>query len=367
MRTLAWVLVAACQREVNVDEPTPDCPTAEAWADADGDGFGAGEVIEACEAQVEADGLVFNADDCDDADALIAPGVAELCDGVDQDCDEDIDEGMVRRTWFVDGDGDGWGAASVEACVQPGGSVDRGGDCDDAAGAVFPGADELCNTIDDDCDVDVDEDAIDAPTWYFDGDGDGWGVPSPSRAECVQPVGSSARSDDCDDADPTRFDVCVAPPPPPPPSGQAQCFGGTVYGFTAVTPSPELHYVSVYEPGATGVIDVFVERPVAMTLVLSSYEEVDWVLHVDPAVTLNGVLLNGFNAQNVTGVPGGVPTQTRTVAQTGTYFGYPCGYSWPYAGGGCDTNLLIAGVEAFTGQTSSGFIGCYTGEAFRVQ
>ncbi|HMV66235.1 MAG TPA: hypothetical protein PKA64_05250, partial [Myxococcota bacterium] len=192
-----------------------------------------------------------------------------------------------------------------------------------------------------------------------------WGVLNPSHVSCDQPARSSDNALDCDDTNAALTDVCP-PPPVQPPAGQATC-NGQLYTFTQPTGAPELQIASVYEPTATGRVDVWVQRPTTMTLMLSSYEEVDWVLHVDPAVTLQGVLLNGYDMQTVQGVPAGVQTVTRTLAQTGTNFGYWCGYSWPYNGGGCDTNLLLAGVEAFTGQQTTGFVGCYTGESFTLQ
>ncbi len=73
-------------------------------------------------------------------------------------------------------------------------------DCDDADAAVFPGADERCNDRDDDCDLDIDEDAIDATPWYADGDGDGYGTGDATLA-CAEPAASAGRAGDCDDLD----------------------------------------------------------------------------------------------------------------------------------------------------------------------
>ena len=86
----------------------------------------------------------------------------------------------------VDNDGDGF---------------DADVDCDDDDAAVFPGADEVCDGIDNDCAAGVDIGAIDATTWYTDGDGDGHGDPASSEAACAQPVGTVANANDCDDAD----------------------------------------------------------------------------------------------------------------------------------------------------------------------
>lgn len=81
-----------------------------------------------------------------------------------------------------------------------------GEDCDDTDPDVLPGADERCNTIDDDCDGTVDEDdAVDAGTWYPDGDGDGFGVEGEGAVACEPPDGFGTGTEDCDDTDPTAF------------------------------------------------------------------------------------------------------------------------------------------------------------------
>ena len=75
-------------------------------------------------------------------------------------------------------------------------------DCDDGDPDVHPGADEYCNDLDDDCDGDVDEDAVDRDTWYIDADADGWGEPESETLACEQPSDMVAEGDDCDDGDP---------------------------------------------------------------------------------------------------------------------------------------------------------------------
>ncbi|MEQ1503014.1 MAG: MopE-related protein [Myxococcota bacterium] len=91
--------------------------------------------------------------DCDDADPTVHAGADESCDGVDQDCDGLVDEDPVDGvTVFVDGDGDGFGDDATEALGCPADGLTVGGDCDDVDPGVFPGAPELCDGIDDDCD-----------------------------------------------------------------------------------------------------------------------------------------------------------------------------------------------------------------------
>jgi len=87
-------------------------------------------------------------DDCDDASATVYPGAAELCDGVDEDCSA----GGGRAN---DEDGDADGYAPVGASCS-GGSLPAT-DCDDGDAMQHPGATELCNGADEDCDRSVDE------------------------------------------------------------------------------------------------------------------------------------------------------------------------------------------------------------------
>ena len=85
--------------------------------------------------ETDNDGDQWMADlDCDDDDPLVYPGADELCDGVDNDCDEDVDEGLED----FDGDGDG------VPCLE---------DCDDEDPDRYPGATDIPdNGIDEDCD-----------------------------------------------------------------------------------------------------------------------------------------------------------------------------------------------------------------------
>jgi hypothetical protein len=166
----------------------------------------------------DGDGVVA-AEDCDDHDAQNFPGNTEVCDGQDNDCDDDVDDEdgdldpADGGTWYLDGDGDGFGAEAIAACAQPEDTVDDDTDCDDNDSDVFPGADELCNGEDDDCDGEVDEpDAIDAETWYPDLDGDGYGDSTAGEPSCEAPTGWIADGTDCDDAlaeiNPGAIEIC---------------------------------------------------------------------------------------------------------------------------------------------------------------
>ena len=178
---------------------------ATAWfVDNDGDGFGLdGDYIFAC---AEPDGYSADRTDCNDNDLTAYPGAAEVCDGVDNDCDDQVDEGTALDAtyWYRDGDSDGYGSelASVKSCAQPEGYVEDDTDCNDASAAVNPGADEVCNGIDDDCDTlvdDFDNDVTDGLPWYIDQDGDQWGDEAGLLLACVQPLGYVVTPGDCDD------------------------------------------------------------------------------------------------------------------------------------------------------------------------
>ncbi len=88
----------------------------------------------------------------------------------------------------------------------------RATDCDDGDPEQWPGASESCNDDDDDCDGRVDEDSLDARTWFVDGDGDGHGVSLLTQIACDPPSGYAATDDDCDDhhaeASPSGVEVC---------------------------------------------------------------------------------------------------------------------------------------------------------------
>ncbi len=162
----------------------------------------------ACSSTVDGDGDGYDrCQDCDDADATVFPGAIDCLDGLDNDCDgvADGDDAPAQGSWHPDVDGDGYGdhASVIEACQQPDGTVDDATDCDDGDPLTHPGASELCDGADDDCDGYVDEDAIDLGTWHADVDGDGYGDPDAAVTDCEQPDGTVEDATDCDDADPS--------------------------------------------------------------------------------------------------------------------------------------------------------------------
>ena len=133
----------------------PGCTPVVWYRDIDGDGVGDAEgPHESCEAPA---GHAADAGDCDDLNPDRGPGAVERCDGVDDDCDGQIDEDAEGPlpTWYADADGDGDGdpLAGLEACAPPAGHAATGGDCDDADPARSSGGlDVPRDGVDQDCD-----------------------------------------------------------------------------------------------------------------------------------------------------------------------------------------------------------------------
>jgi len=106
--------------------------------DADGDVLAQAQVIVVYDGDEDGDGVTLCGGDCDDEAPEIYPGAEEICDGLDNDCDDVLLDGEV------DADGDGWWVCD--------------GDCDDGAPDVNPGALEIPgDEIDQDCDGVADE------------------------------------------------------------------------------------------------------------------------------------------------------------------------------------------------------------------
>jgi len=162
------------------------CVAQPFYFDADGDGFGAHDFAGTlgCAGQPPPIGYALTDDDCDDSRDAIHPGAPERCNGRDDDCDSQIDEGASAVQMWPDPDADGYyGAASgvmMLGCPPLSGYAAEPGDCAALDAARHPGALEVCNFLDDDCDGKIDE-----------------GV----RPECgtglCRRAGVSCRSEDC--------------------------------------------------------------------------------------------------------------------------------------------------------------------------
>lgn len=142
--------------------------------------------------------------DCDDTDPSIHPGAAEVCDGKDNNCNGQIDEGVLL-TFYEDTDHDGYGNPNVsrQACTAPAGFVPDNTDCNDSNAAIHPGATEVCDGIDNNCNGQVDEGVL--LTFYRDADGDGYGDLNNSVQACSAPAHYVTNNGDCNDADPKVY------------------------------------------------------------------------------------------------------------------------------------------------------------------
>jgi len=189
--------------------------------------------------------------DCDDGNAAVNPGATEVCNGIDDNCDGNIDEGVTTtyygdadsdtygdannstqacsppsgyvldntdcddndanehpdQTWYKDADNDLYsdGATNTTSCTRPAGYkvaselTATSGDCDDSDASVNPGATEVCNGIDDNCDGNIDEGVT--TTYYGDADSDTYGDANNSTQACSPPSGYVLDNTDCNDAD----------------------------------------------------------------------------------------------------------------------------------------------------------------------
>ncbi|GHG95360.1 putative metal-binding motif-containing protein [Comamonas sp. JC664] len=175
----------ACGQDGGVVCNAPDAVYAYPDRDQDGRGDMHAEAVAFCTG-IGAGYVLGPPDDCDDTNPSIRPGAPELCNGVDDNCDGNIDEtfpqlgtaceaqGQCPGTqvcdaaqtgttcqattppsdWFLDEDGDGFGSGTaVQACITPGaGYVNQGGDCNDGNPFTYPGAPEICDGLDNNCD-----------------------------------------------------------------------------------------------------------------------------------------------------------------------------------------------------------------------
>jgi len=130
--------------------------TTRYWRDQDGDGYGLqGDFVDVCTQPL---GYVRDKTDCDDTNDQINPGMAEACNGVDDDCDGIIDErnaiGCVD--YYLDVDQDNWGLLADSRCLcAPRGDYDttQENDCDDTNDQINPDTADICNGVEDDCDA----------------------------------------------------------------------------------------------------------------------------------------------------------------------------------------------------------------------
>ena len=183
---------------------TDNVPMIVLFPDVDGDGFGnpAGQPILACDVQP---GYARNNLDCNDNNNAVHPNATEICDGIDNNCNGQTDEGKV--TYYIDADGDGYGSVSnpIESCTPIAGRITQGGDCNDNDNAIHPGAAEICDGKDNDCNGAIDNDFSHQLRWYRDSDADGFGEPTDFVMNCDPVFGRVDNGDDCNDNDNTIY------------------------------------------------------------------------------------------------------------------------------------------------------------------
>ncbi len=135
-----------------IDEDATDQVTF--WADYDGDDWG-NELVSELHCSDPGEGWATRTGDCNDGDETIHPDAVEICDKLDQDCDDAVDEDPSNETvYYEDNDHDGYGDPDTATayCDQPPDTVINGEDCDDEDTTVHPDREEVCNNGDDNCD-----------------------------------------------------------------------------------------------------------------------------------------------------------------------------------------------------------------------
>ncbi|HEY8942718.1 MAG TPA: choice-of-anchor V domain-containing protein, partial [Polyangiaceae bacterium] len=192
------------------------CTGTRYYEDWDRDGFGDADALSLLQCG-PVEGFAAEVGDCDQNDGMIHPGAAEQCNNRDDDCDGSVDEGLSSgaMTLYEDKDGDGYGildgeTKTVTGCMKVAGFSPGRGDCDDRNPAMHPGANDVCNLFDDDCDTRVDEGV--RPRC-----GIGWCErlsPTCAMEDCVpgEPVAErcNALDDDCDGSVDNGESLCGA-------------------------------------------------------------------------------------------------------------------------------------------------------------
>jgi len=165
------------------------------YVDSDGDGAGTERGKQySCE---PIPNRITIGGDCDDMNPAVRPGALEICNNIDDNCDGQIDEGHNPVLLLTDADGDGFGSKTgmtMIGCPPVPGYATNFDDCDDTDPNVYPGAPEVINGRDDDCDGQRDE--VDPTTG---GSGTGGSAPiTPNGADssggCAVSAGNAGTS-----------------------------------------------------------------------------------------------------------------------------------------------------------------------------
>jgi len=150
--------------EIGCDGIDQDCNGADLttctyYKDTDGDGYGDPNIFITTGIEVVSSSYVANNTDCDDSDSAVYPGATEACDGKDNNCSGEVDEGCASVTYYKDADGDTYVLFSdsvSQAPPAPAGYITDTHygleDCDDTDATIYPGATEIPNDgIDQNC------------------------------------------------------------------------------------------------------------------------------------------------------------------------------------------------------------------------
>lgn len=190
------------------------CDPQPFYVDFDGDGYGRESDARVFCSGAPPDGYAATNDDCDDNRDTVFPGAPESCNNRDDDCDGAIDNDYTPVMQYPDADGDGFygvdealGDDAYLGCPRVG-FASESGDCQPNRADIYPGAEEICNLFDDDCDGRVDE-------FVRPQCGTGWCrrnadtcVPEDCTPGLPMPETCNLLDDDCDDAVDEGDDLC---------------------------------------------------------------------------------------------------------------------------------------------------------------
>ncbi|MBM74737.1 MAG: hypothetical protein CMK59_05005, partial [Proteobacteria bacterium] len=171
------------------------------YTDSDGDGFGDETTMtQGCSLP---QGHVLQAGDCEDQEPLVNPSMVEICDDIDNNCNDETDEEAVDLlTYYTDSDEDGFGdeTTMTQGCSLPDGHVLQAGDCEDQEPLANPSMVEICDDIDNNCNDEIDDEAVDRIELYIDEDLDGFGTNDSMFLSCEALEGYVQAGGDCDDS-----------------------------------------------------------------------------------------------------------------------------------------------------------------------
>ncbi|MFT7518013.1 MAG: hypothetical protein ACI9MC_000137 [Kiritimatiellia bacterium] len=164
---------------------------------------------------VDDDGFTDDVD-CNDDNRNIHPDATEVCNGRDDDCNGITDDDAADAGLFFEDFGrDSFGnvRAGLRSCSRPSNHVTNSEDRDDHRRDVYPGAQEVCDGLDNDCNNLIDDEASGKTSFLVDADEDGFGAPGDQVDACDVPEGHAANNLDRDDlrdaVNPDATEICT--------------------------------------------------------------------------------------------------------------------------------------------------------------